>query len=974
MDAAARQLLIRLLALWHDWPERRAWYLSHHVPTIISIGPSAGRSAEERATLRSFRRHVGTEEWEALGLLLVQVEKRDRGPVAQFRANAYRAQRRGEAYRAQRAANSRRSDGTEANSLGDREVGDEGHGAGGRDTEVSASAPVLDQQQTQDSRQTNRNDLAREHEADRLRLLIRLKEELEQHFLTVDDWLRSNDPRRLISDEEFRSLKIDFVRAWCEANLTNPDGMPFEPDHQQALAIATSSQHALLSARAGSGKTATMVARAAFLVRACGVEPGKILMLAFNGAAADEMYDRLEKLMPPGGVPHVMTFHALAHRIVHPSENLLFDKSDSMRALSRRVQDTCDEFMRAPGKHDLVRDVMLAHFKRDWKRIVERGDHLSPADQIAYRLRLQSESIKGDFVKSYGEKLIADILFTNGISGDGRGGESYYGYEHDVRWNGQNYKPDFSIYDQTKKRRIVIEYFGRKGTPDYDDQSQRKRDFWAGRDEVFLEYFAADVAKPGFEDRLLGDLDRYGAPLRRLSDEELWHRVKKRALDRFTDTTTTIINRARQRRWTGQDLHQAWADLGANDPDLDRFLTISAEILDSYSADLAANAEEDFSGLIWRAVDEIRSGTSSFGHGGEVDGDLRNLEHIVVDEFQDFSFMFSELLQSIVQIAPGSRIMAVGDDWQAINEFAGSTTAYFGSFEADFSPAVRLSLQQSRRSASDIVALGNNVMKGRGVPARASREERGQVRQFVAETFEPSPLESSIFGEYDCTTPALLRLIQDHRSRRHTVAVLSRKRRGGWSMRLNGETRSFSEFVAYGDHLREILGADDPREIQFSSTHGFKGQEADAVILLDVTQRNYPLIHPTWMLFQVFGDTVESLTEAERRLFYVGITRPRVHLDVVTTARDPSEFWTAARKTNRFVSGTWDALPQVHLPGMDANVEIRVDNSSAVDFKRSTTLLKSNGFHFRRTAVSYWWRILPADEWDSAALHQEQWA
>ena len=85
----------------------------------------------------------------------------------------------------------------------------------------------------------------------------------------------------------------------------------------------------------------------------------------------------------------------------------------------------------------------------------------------------------------------------NGIAGDGRGAESYYGYEHDVRWNGQNYKPDFSIYDQTKKRRIVIEYFGLQGDPDYDQTSQAKREFWAERDEVFLEYFPSDIAKPG---------------------------------------------------------------------------------------------------------------------------------------------------------------------------------------------------------------------------------------------------------------------------------------------------------------------------------------------------------------------------------------------------------------------------------------------------------------------------------------------
>ena len=337
-----------------------------------------------------------------------------------------------------------------------------------------------------------------------------------------------------------------------------------------------------------------MVARSVFLIRACGVDPKSILMLAFNAAAADEMRDRLEKLLParPRAARHDLPRAGPPDR---PSaENLLFDQSDSMRALSRYVQDVRDELMRVPGKEEVVRDVMLAYFRRDWSRIVGRGDNLSAADQLAYRRRLQDESIKGDFVKSYGEKVIANILFSNGIAGNGRDPESYYGYEHDVRWNGQNYKPDFSIYDQTKTRRIVIEYFGLQGDPDYDEMSQAKREFWAERDEVFLEYFPSDIAKPDFEERLLADLRAARAPLQRLSDEELWHRIKKRALDRFTDAAITIIGRARQRRWAGEDLRRVWNSLGLEDPDLQRFMDLSAELLDSYEASITANAQGRF--------------------------------------------------------------------------------------------------------------------------------------------------------------------------------------------------------------------------------------------------------------------------------------------------------------------------------------------------------------------------------------------
>lgn len=77
MDAAARLLLIKLLASWRDWPERRAWYLAQHIPMVIKAGPDAGRNLEERINLRLIRKHLNSEEWQALGPLVVQVDKRN---------------------------------------------------------------------------------------------------------------------------------------------------------------------------------------------------------------------------------------------------------------------------------------------------------------------------------------------------------------------------------------------------------------------------------------------------------------------------------------------------------------------------------------------------------------------------------------------------------------------------------------------------------------------------------------------------------------------------------------------------------------------------------------------------------------------------------------------------------------------------------------------------------------------------------
>lgn len=959
-------MLLPLLVSWRDWPERRNWYCEHFIPELRLRGVSVGRDTAERELIYAARKGLVRDEWSDLPGLIEELEAMyrellvtywERSDLEWQAGSLVSAPSREDARQRQRAL------------LGADGAAGPWWGLAGGPSPVGPS-PEGAARQAPRRRVELGPQRAREHQL----LLAGLERVVRERFLTAREWLLEHDNEGLITDDEFHHVAHSYVTQWCTENLLGPEGKPFVPDLEQATAIATVQHHALVGARAGSGKTATMVARAVFLVKACGVDPASILMLAFNVSAAEQLRARLEKLMPGGRVPHVMTFHALAHRLVHPRENLLFDHSDSMRPLSEHVRDVIDDFLRDPQSQARLREVMLTYFRNDWSRVIGRGDDLAPSDQIEYRRHLQDESIKGDFVKSYGEKVIANILFANGFAGDGRSAESYYGYEHDVRWNGTNYRPDFSIYDQNKKRRIVIEYFGMEATPDYDRLSDDKREFWRQRDEAFLEYFPTDVARPDFERRVLADLQRAGAPLRKLSDEELWQRIKKRAVDRFTEATTTLMQRARQRRWDGEGLRREWETVGLQDHHLDDFIDLAATILDAYARSLTVHGKEDFSGLMWRAIAEIGNGTTTFGQRGRVDGDLRALRHIVVDEFQDFSLMFFELLRAVLDVSPDARVMAVGDDWQAINEFAGSTTEYFEQFDQVFRDATRLSLTTNRRSAPLLVALGNAVMAGRGRPAAAARSDQGVVREFTADTFEPSPLEAQTFGNYDRTTPMILRLVQAHRMAGRNVAVLSRRRRGWWEVNVNGEAKAFRDFGTYGAYLRELLGVEDPNEVRFSSTHGFKGEESDAIIMLEVTERSYPLLHPTWALFQVFGDTLHTLTEAERRLFYVGISRPHLYLDVVTSEGDPSPFWSTTRGGFGLAPLDWDWLSEVRLGPAADLVEVRVFNSGVKDFKVSVGQLKADGFRFRGGTSQYWWRLMPSTQFDDVALLRAAWA
>ncbi|EJF06523.1 DNA/RNA helicase, superfamily I [Thiovulum sp. ES] len=90
--------------------------------------------------------------------------------------------------------------------------------------------------------------------------------------------------------------------------------------------------------------------------------------------------------------------------------------------------------------------------------------------------------------------------------------------------------------------------------------------------------------------------------------------------------------------------------------------------------------------------------------------DVAKIKHILVDEFQDFTELFFNLIQRILKLNSEINFFAVGDDWQHIYSFAGAKVEFFRHFERYFSPVKRHTLTTNFRSKKAIVEHGNRIM------------------------------------------------------------------------------------------------------------------------------------------------------------------------------------------------------------------------------------------------------------------------
>ena len=717
-----------------------------------------------------------------------------------------------------------------------------------------------------------------------LALLSKFTTSLQNDYPEAAQLLHNCD-ETLLNYSELAEIMRCFVREWS----TKQSDLSL--DKEQADAVAEYGPHIQVTARAGSGKTRTLVARALFLITHCKIPASSILILAFNKKAVNEIRERLGKILNQDQMPHILTFHALAHRIVRPEEELIFDEGETKEGqiFSATIQRIIDEQMRGGSFEYKLRELMQARWLGDLVRIISQGFNLKQEEFLELRSTQHLVTMNGRRVKTEEHKNIANALLRLGMN---------YSYHRAVhRSAAEVYTPDFYHYHKDTHQLVLIEVLGEEN---FEANAARKAYLQSERssESRLLQFSLEEFQDPEEAlQRLVGKLADCGISVSPMSDDQLWLLLRDDIIRDFTKTVRGFISRCQKELISPDQLDSM---LPESDPPLwetvwkknkpikmvhvpglqARFWRMCSEVHRRYLKVLEDSHKIDFDQLMRAAAELIRDGRIGF-KSARGSGNIREIRHVLIDEFQDFSHLFNELRKSIVAQSPEAHFFCVGDDWQAINKFAGSDLRYFTSFGEIFVPSVRKLITCNYRSNFTIVDAGNLVMSERGEPSICSSSEKGNVWRVESSQFlNLTEAEEAVIGELGDYSLAVLRIAYDCTSRGETLAVLTR-------FNTVATSDGMFQLANWQKHLQSFLPEKQRDHLMVSTTHGFKGKEADVVILLDPEQ--YPFIHPDMIFSTIFGDTYQSINDDERRLFYVGVTRPRKTLFLLSTLEKSQE-------------------------------------------------------------------------------------
>lgn len=780
-------------------------------------------------------------------------------------------------------------------------------------------------------------------------LKVLIKDKLYQY-----DFIGADKISNALDRQSYETIKAKYVKQWFEQHVYE-DGRAYMLDEQQVLAVLNDNKNTIVTARAGSGKTRTLVAKVVYLAAKYNIKPDELLVFVFNKKASDEINERLEKITVDGKQifynPEIATtFHAFARKIVYSicGENEKYGKI---------LAEEKAYFIQAVIKNIPKRKVY--HFFRSEYFQIKRDRFASEQEYFEALRNSKYETLDGNVVKSEAEKIISDYLFEHGIT--------YY-YENEYYLNSaysicqkanrnrlyelknkfkqESIKPDFYLKDYD----ITWEHWAINGDEslskiadinkcgvigDYDEYKAKmlwKRWFYqkswidngkpAGKYALQIKKMRPLIEttrnfenREEFEAKIEKILQEHGINKPKLLEEELIKKVWNSQVKRFSKMIMQFIDRAQQQFFDDTSELRQRVECFNGDDRTKVFLEIGLQCYFDYHNYLAGklpkeklitkitrNNKEgildfrqygiDFNLLLKRAIDIVNGGEHE-----DVESLLSLKKYILVDEYQDFSKLFLKMILSVRDVCPESKLFVVGDDWQAINRFAGSDTEYFKRF-TDYFPedSRKLEITTNYRCDRRIVENARTFMRnslGENGNFSANSGHNGEVVPI-----DPTKTYIDYKGDKDNVYKKAMMVSEKRDPSKaavqyiKTVAEIIKGNKDKQKILLlhrNNDTSFwFIDLLAFYNRLcsavveKKFMHEDEFKEkVEILTMHRAKGLEADVVIILEADDGIIPMYHQDTHLFEIFGETEQIVLDDQKKLFYVAITRAKEKLYIL---------------------------------------------------------------------------------------------
>lgn len=711
-------------------------------------------------------------------------------------------------------------------------------------------------------------------------MLVKEVEDLFKHInYFIEERIRGNQAYKDLNETYKRIKKHNYLevlrKAYIDDNLENEEKKDFfdnfmniKLDDEQRLSIIHDEKSSLVVAAAGSGKTLTIAAKVAYLIKFQQVDPSRILLITFTDKACKEMSKRVSKAI--NKEIQALTFHKFGLSILTEKNGFKPSICDE-NTLNTIIDDFFNQDLFEQKVFTQTFIELFSYYLTGYKdesdyesttdyAIDMKGSDLETMKSKHYSSDKERNTLKGEKVKSLAELQIANFLFMQGVQ---------YEYEPKYKHNTatkdhRQYQPDFYLpeYD------VYVEHFGidrdgnarwlnKKAEVKYLSGMIWKRKVHEEYHTKLVETYSYEASEGVLIEQLKSRLEKHNVVYQELDNKSLilsMMNQNQNYLAEFKKLINTFIVLLKESGLTHIESEKLLAKFRTshkvNKIRAALFLKLITPIFDKYQDHLKRNVYIDFSDMINESIKYVGLYANKY-------------DYVIIDEYQDISESKSKLVDAVIK-ASNAKLFAVGDDWQSIFRFAGSDLYQFTSFEERYPMSLILKIQKTYRSPQEIIDLSSSFVLNNKAQFKkdivATRYRKDSIHLYAQKK------ESLVYAIGEI----IEHIKQIHES--HEVIILGR-----YNFDLDNQT------------LYQVRSAFSEFDINFSTIHKAKGLEADHIILIN--NRNDVLGFPSKIqddeiLSMVLSHEEDYPFAEERRLYYVALTRARHTLHLLVQSNE----------------------------------------------------------------------------------------